>query len=77
MGYSNPEVDAMLDTGIAELDPEARLEIYVDILAQIIEDAAFLVLYQPVDRKPAGASVQGVATHSVYMLNLRNASKTA
>ena len=66
----------MLDTGIAELDPEARLEIYVDILAQIIEDAAFLVLYQPVDRKPAGASVQGV-THSVYMLSLRNASKTA
>ena len=57
----------MLDAGIAELDPEARLEIYVDILAQIIEDAAFLVLYQPVDRKPAGASVQGVATHSVYI----------
>jgi ABC-type transport system substrate-binding protein len=67
----------MLDAGIAELDPEARLEIYVDILGQIIEDAAFLVLYQPVDRKPASASVQGVATHSVYMLNLRNASKTA
>ena len=77
VGYSNPEVDALLDAGVAELDPEARLEIYVEILEQIIEDAAFLVLYQPIDRKPASAAVQGVATHSVYMLNLRNASKSA
>ena len=77
MGYSNPEVDALLDAGIAELDAEARKGIYVDVLTRIIEDSAFLVLYQPVDQKAARASVQGVATHSVYMFNLRNASKSA
>ena len=77
VGYSNPDVDAMLDAGIAEMDPEARTQIYVDILTRIIEDAPFLVLYQPVDQKAASASVQGVATHSVYQIYLRTASKTA
>ena len=76
VGYSNPDVDAMLDAGIAELDPAARVAIYSDILGQIIEDSAFLVLYQPLDQKAARTTVQDVATHSVYMLFLRNASKT-
>ena len=76
VGYSNPEVDALLDAGIAEMDPEARKAIYIDVLTKIIEDAPFLVLYQPVDQKPAVATVQDVATHSVYQLYLRNASKS-
>ena len=76
VGYSNPEVDALLDAGIAEVDPEARKAIYIDVLTKIIEDAPFLVLYQPVDQKPAVAAVQDVATHSVYQLYLRNASKS-
>ncbi len=67
----------MLDAGIAEADPAAREEIYVNVLKAIIEDAPFLVLYQPVDQKAASNAVQGVATHSVYMMQLRNASKTA
>jgi peptide/nickel transport system substrate-binding protein len=77
VGYSNPDVDALLDAGIAESDTEARSAIYQEILRTIISDAPFLILYQPTDRKPASTAVQGVATHSIYMLNLRNASKTA
>lgn len=77
VGYSNPEVDALLDAGIAESDPEERSTIYQQILTTIIADAPFLILYQPIDRKPASRSVQGVSTHSVYMMNLRNASKSA
>jgi peptide/nickel transport system substrate-binding protein len=77
VGYSNPEVDAKLDAGIAESDPEKRAAIYVEIFEQIIEDAPFLVLYQPKDQKAASKAVQGVATHSVYMLYLRHASKSA
>jgi peptide/nickel transport system substrate-binding protein len=77
VGYSNPDVDALLDAGIAESDTEARSAIYQEVLRTIITDAPFLILYQPTDRKPASTAVQGVATHSVYMLNLRNASKTA
>jgi peptide/nickel transport system substrate-binding protein len=76
VGYSNPEVDAMLDAGIAELDQAARAQIYADIMNQLIDDAAFLVLFQPVDQKAARANVQNVATHSVYQLYLRDAAKT-
>ena len=77
VGYSNPQVDQGLDQGIAEADVEKRKEIYVSVLKQIIEDAPFLVLYQPVDRKPANKAVQGVMTHSVYQIQLRYASKSA
>jgi len=77
VGYSNPEVDAALDAGIAESDPAAREEIYVNVLKTLIDEAPFLVLYQPIDQKAANKAVQGVATHSVYMMQLRNASKTA
>jgi peptide/nickel transport system substrate-binding protein len=77
VGYSNPDVDAALDAAIAESDPEARTALYVKILSQLIEDAPFLILYQPVDQKPANKNVQDVQTHSIYQLYLRNASKSA
>jgi peptide/nickel transport system substrate-binding protein len=76
VGYSNPQVDQWLDQGIAEADVEKRKEIYINVLKQIIADAPFAVLYQPVDRKAASKAVQGVTTHSVYQLQLRNASKS-
>lgn len=77
VGYSNARVDELLDLGISEFDPEARKAIYVEIQRILIEDAAFLVLEQIVDRKPASIAVQGVSTHSIYQLQLRYASKTA
>ncbi len=77
VAYSNPQADDLLARGIAELDPEKRKQIYVDLQKIMIDDAAFIVLEQPVDRKPATKAVQGVSTHSVYMIQLRNASKTA
>lgn len=77
VAYSNPQVDDLLAQGIAELDPEKRKQIYIDIQKILIDDAAFIVLEQPVDYKPASKAVQGVATHSVYMIQLRNASKSA
>ncbi len=77
VGYSNPRVDELLAQGIAELDPEKRKQIYIELQQILIDDAPFLVLEQPVDRKPATKAVQGVGTHSVYMIQLRNASKSA
>lgn len=76
VGYGNPQVDQWLDAGIAELDPEARKQLYVDIQTALVEDAPFLVLYQPVDRKPARKVVQGFAPHPVYIMQLRGVSKT-
>ncbi|MCC6792938.1 MAG: ABC transporter substrate-binding protein [Thermomicrobiales bacterium] len=77
VGYSNPQVDAWLAQGIAEIDVEKRREIYINILKTMIDDAAFLVLYQTVDQKPARSTVQGVTVHPVFIIQLRFASKTA
>ena len=76
VGYSDPEVDALLDQGLSELDPAKREAIYVQIQEKLIEAAAFLVLFQPLDQRPARANVSGVSTHSVYQLALRGAAKT-
>ncbi len=77
VGFSNDAVDQGLDQGIAETDPEQRKAIYVDVLSTIIDEAPFLILYQPLDQKAATSAVQGVTTHSVFMLQLRGASKSA
>jgi peptide/nickel transport system substrate-binding protein len=76
VGFNNPEVDAMLDAGIAELDPEARKQYYIDVQKVIIETAAFLAIFQPIYRSPASVRVQGAQPHGLYILQLRGASKT-
>ncbi|MEZ4532803.1 MAG: ABC transporter substrate-binding protein [Thermomicrobiales bacterium] len=76
VGYSNPEVDALLDQGLAETDPAKREEIYLQIQQLVLPDTPYVVLYQPIDRKPANVAVQDVTVHPMYILNLRNGSKT-
>jgi peptide/nickel transport system substrate-binding protein len=75
VGYSNPEVDELLDQGIAELDPEARLDTYVKIQEILQDDCAFIVEFQPNYVVPAAAAVKGAAPHGVYIIQLRYASK--
>ena len=77
VGYSDPEVDALLEQGLAELDPAAREPIYVAIQEKMIAAAPYHVLYQPIDQKSARANVQGAAIHSVYQIQLRYVSKAA
>jgi peptide/nickel transport system substrate-binding protein len=77
VGYVNPAIDELLAQGIAELDEATRKGHYVEIQRILVDDAPFLVLYQTVDRKPSTTKVQGAATHSVYQIQLRYASKTA
>jgi len=74
--YNNPQVDTWLDQAIQELDPEKRKQLYIDIQKALIDDAAFLVEFQPIYRSPASIKVQGAQPHGVYILNLRFASKT-
>ena len=76
VGYSNPEVDKLLDQGLHETDSAKREEIYTQIQELVLPDIPFIVLYQPNDRKPASIKVQGVTVHPIYILNLRNGSKT-
>ena len=76
VAYSNAEVDRLLDEGIRELDPEKRKQIYVEIQRHLIEDAAYVVEFQPIYRSPASRRVQGAQPHGVYILQLRYATKT-
>jgi peptide/nickel transport system substrate-binding protein len=76
IAYSNPQVDELLNQGIAELDQEKRTQIYVDIQKLLIEDAAFVVDFQPIYRSPASAAVTGASPHGVYILDVRTAEKT-
>jgi hypothetical protein len=67
----------LLDQGIAQLDPEARLGDYVAIQEILIDDCAFVVEFQPNYLVPASAAVSGAAPHGVYIIQLRYASKEA
>jgi peptide/nickel transport system substrate-binding protein len=37
--YANPEVDALIEAGRAEIDPEKRVTIYGDFQRKVVEDA--------------------------------------
>jgi peptide/nickel transport system substrate-binding protein len=44
-GYSNPELDALIEDGLQELDVEARREIYQQAQQIVIDDAPWISLY--------------------------------
>ena len=75
VGYSNPEVDALLDEGIAELDTAARTEDYVELQKILLDDTAFVVEFQPNYLVPSAAAVTGAAPHGVYIIQFRYVTK--
>lgn len=46
MGYSNPDVDRLLEEGAAKTDREARKSVYAEVQRLIREDLPFLPLHQ-------------------------------
>ncbi|MDM4761497.1 ABC transporter substrate-binding protein [Galbitalea sp. SE-J8] len=46
-GYSNPEVDKLLDAGRTETDVDARKKIYAQAATIIADDVSYLYLYNP------------------------------
>lgn len=46
-GYSNPELDELLDQGRRETNPERRFEIYAQVQRITIDDAPYIYLYIP------------------------------
>ncbi|SFL89723.1 ABC transporter substrate-binding protein [Geodermatophilus ruber] len=46
-GYSNPEVDRLLQAGATETDQEARKQIYDQAAQLIVDDVSYLYLYNP------------------------------
>jgi len=45
MGYSNPQVDSLLEEARVELDPDARLALYAEVEELLVQDAIWLPLY--------------------------------
>jgi peptide/nickel transport system substrate-binding protein len=48
VAYSNPEVDSLLEQADHELDDETRLNLYVETQQNILQDAPWQPLYNPV-----------------------------
>lgn len=76
VGYSNPTVDTLLDDIVTEQDAAAKDALYISVQETLIDDAPFVVLFQPTERRPARSVVQGVSVHFLFGLQLRYASKT-
>jgi peptide/nickel transport system substrate-binding protein len=58
-GYSNPEVDALLDQGRRTQDPEERRAIYEQVNQMIVDDAPYIYLYNPLNIQAYRPYVQG------------------
>ena len=61
-GYSNPEVDALLDEARRIQNAEERLQVYQQVEQLILEDAAWIPLYYSVE----------TALVKPYVLNFKN-----
>lgn len=46
-GYSNPEVDELLDAARVEVDEDARKELYDQAATIIVDEASYIYLYNP------------------------------
>ena len=58
VGYSNPQVDALLVQGAQEMDAAARAGLYVEAQKLILADAPWQPLYYPVDIIATGKRLQ-------------------
>lgn len=72
-GYGNAEVDAAIEEGKVNVDPEARQAAYAQALEIIVEEAPWVFLYNP-SEVFAYRGVEGWTPRSDALFNLENAS---
>jgi peptide/nickel transport system substrate-binding protein len=58
-GYSNPEVDALLDEARVETDQDARKALYDEAVQMIVDDASYTYLYNPENVQAWSPQVEG------------------
>jgi peptide/nickel transport system substrate-binding protein len=58
-GYSNAEVDALLDEARVETDQDARKALYDEAAQLIVDDASYIYLYNPENTQAWGPQVEG------------------
>ena len=61
--YSNPEVDKLIEEGRRELDTTKREQIYKDLQRIIMEDVAWVPLFQTINVYGLDAGLEGVIWH--------------
>ncbi len=59
LGYSNPQVDALLEKARTERDPVARIKMYQDIEKTLVSEVAWLPLYYSVTHQVVNPTVKG------------------
>lgn len=72
IGYSNPEVDRLLDAAAVERDPEARAELYLQAQQMIIDDAVLVPLYHDVSYTLVNPRVGGLTITPIGILSLED-----
>ncbi|MGQ2915486.1 ABC transporter substrate-binding protein [Microbacterium aurantiacum] len=72
--YSNTEVDALLDAGRIETDPEARKELYAEAATIIADEVSYIYLYNPSVIQVWSPDVTGYTTRADRAIRFDEAS---
>lgn len=72
--YSNAEVDALLDAGRIETDPEARKELYAEAATIIADEVSYIYLYNPSVIQVWSPDVTGYTTRADRAIRFDEAS---
>jgi peptide/nickel transport system substrate-binding protein len=73
-GYSNPEVDALLDQAAAETDRDARKALYDQAAKLIVDDASYVYLYNPQIVQGMSPNVEGYTARGDAAIRFRDTS---
>ncbi|WP_035782457.1 ABC transporter substrate-binding protein [Arthrobacter sp. H14] len=73
-GYSNPEVDKLLEAGQTETNLEKRQEIYDKAATMIADDASYIYLYNPDVVQAWNPNVKGYEARSDRAIRFRDVS---
>ena len=72
-GYANAEVDAAIEAGARDVDPEKRKEYYATAVKIIVEEVPWLFLYNPVEIYAQRDRIQGWVPRSDALIILDEA----
>ena len=73
-GYSNAEVDELLEAGQTETDEERRKEIYAEAATIIADECSYIYLYNPAVLQAWGTRVEGYEARSDNAIRFRGTS---
>ncbi len=75
--YSNPQADALLESGAREMDPKKRGQIYYDAQKLLLTESPWQPLYIPVEGMAIRNRVVGVGVGSMGRMLMNDATVTA